>query len=75
MLLEYPREDVEEVKDWIPVDIYENYLIERWQLFQGYIGFHWPTPIGIDKKNAIAFMTFGLNKRSIDDLCLGTNRP
>ena len=50
MLLEYPREAVEEVKDLIDIDIYENYLMERWRLFQGYIGLHWPLPITVDKE-------------------------
>ena len=61
MLLEFPREAVEEVKDWIPVDIYEGYLMERWRLFKGYIGFHWSLPISVDKED-IALKSFGLRR-------------
>lgn len=61
MLLEYPREDVEEVKDLIDIDIYENYLMKRWRLFEGYIGMHWPLPRSVDKE-AIALKSFGLRR-------------
>jgi hypothetical protein len=64
ILLEFPREDVEEIKDLLDVDIYEAYLVERWDLFQGYGvgGMNSALSRRVDKVD-IVFKSFGIPRK------------